>query len=131
MEELFKGWQLNPGASEEAIRDAELSLGYSLPPDYVRFFRDQNGGEGFIDGHYLILWKVEELSPFNCEYEVEVYAPGLLLFASSGGGTGYGFDTRDTAMPVVSTEFIGMNLNDVERMANTFTEFLHQFVNQS
>jgi hypothetical protein len=123
-EEILKTCQLNPGASEGAIRDAATSLGCSLPDDYVQFLRTHDGGEGFIGDNYLILWKVEELSIFNCEYEVEKYAPGLLLFASSGGGAGYGFDKRDAAMPVVSFEFIGMNLNEVDRVANSFTDFL-------
>lgn len=126
MEELLKGWQLNAGVSEDAVRDAVSSIGCSLPSDYVQFLGDHDGGEGFIGHNYLIIWKAEELSTFNREYEVAKYAPGLLLFASDGGGEGYGFDTRDSTMPVVSVSFIGMDLNDVERVAGSFTDFLNQ-----
>lgn len=115
---------MNHGASEDAIRDASVLLGCSLPDDYTQSLRSHDGGEGFIGGNYLILWKVEELGIFNREYEVEKYAPGLLLFASSGGGAAYGFDTRDSAMPVVRVEFIGMNLDEAERVASSFTDFL-------
>ena len=124
-ENILKDWQLNAGASEDAIRDAVSSLGCSLPHDYVQFLRDHDGGEGFIGHNYLIVWKAEELNTFNREYEVTKYAPGLLLFASDGGGEGYGFDTRNTAMPVVSVSFIGMDLNEAQRVASSFTDFLN------
>ncbi|HPT51011.1 MAG TPA: SMI1/KNR4 family protein [Accumulibacter sp.] len=125
-EEILKDWQLNPGASVDAIRDAVSLLGCSLPPDYVQFLHDHDGGEGFIGDNYLILWKAEELSIFNREYEVEQYAPGLLLFGSDGGGEGYGFDTRDAAMPVVRVPFIGMELRYARAVAGGFTDFLNQ-----
>jgi hypothetical protein len=31
------------------------------------------------------LWNIDELGPFNKAYQVEEYAPGLLLFGSSAG----------------------------------------------
>jgi len=123
--EILKACRLNSGASEEAIHDAELALGYSLPSDYVKFLRAQNGVEGFVGNNYLIIWRVEELSPFNAEYEAAKYVPGLVLFASSGGGAGYGFDTREVSMPVVSVEFIGMDWSEADRVAGNFTEFLN------
>jgi hypothetical protein len=125
-EDVLKDWQLNAGASEDGIRDAVSSLGGSLPCDYLQFLRDHDGGEGFIGDNYLILWKAGELSTFNREYEVERYAPGLLLFGSDGGGEGYGFDTRDAAMPVVRVPFIGMDLRYATPVAMSFTDFLAQ-----
>ena len=110
METELKDWHLNAGVTEETLRDAEVALGRPLPRDYVRFLREHNGGEGFIGDNYLILWKAEELSTFNREYEVNQYAAGLLLFGSNGGGEGYGFDTRSPDMTIVRVPFIGMDL---------------------
>lgn len=124
--DILKSCILNLGASDEAIDDAASSIGYSLPTDYVGFLRSHNGGEGFVGANYLILWTVQELAAFNREYEVEKYAPGILLFASSGGGTCYGFDTRDSTMPVVSMEFIGMSLNDLDLVGSNFSDFLNR-----
>lgn len=121
---VLTDWQLNAGAPAGTIRDAASSLSYSLPADYVQFLLEHNGGEGFIGDNYLILWKVEELDPFNREYEVGQYAPGLLLFGSSGGGEAYGFDTREIAMPVVRVPFIGMELRYVRSVASSFTDLL-------
>lgn len=118
--------QLNAGASAHAIENAISSIGHALPSDYLDFLREHNGGEGFVGGNYLILWKAEELHDFNCNYEVAKYVPGLIIFASSGGGAGYGFDTRDSMMPIVSVEFIGMNWAEADRIADNFAEFLRK-----
>ena len=125
-ESILKDWQLNPGVSEVVLEHVVSALGFSLPPDYVEFLRQANGGEGFIDDNYLILWKADELKIFNEEYEVETYAPGLFLFGSDGGGEGYGFDKRDGSMCVIRVPFIGMDVRYAEVVASSFTNFLQE-----
>lgn len=100
---------LDPPAAARTIEGLSLALGPSLPRSYLDFLQQHNGGEGFIGQNYIILWKAEELVDFNREYEVDKYAPGILLFASTGGGEGYGFDTLSTSMPIVQIPFIGMD----------------------
>ena len=66
-------------------------LKHSLPSDYVQFLRERDGGEGFVGtNNYLILWKAEELSDFNREYEVRYAHQVFSSFGSNGGGEGYG-----------------------------------------
>jgi hypothetical protein len=89
----------------------------TLPKSYIDFLKEHNGGEGFIGDNYIIFWKAEELVDFNREYEVKTYAPGIFLFASSGGGEGYGFDTDDAAMPIVRVPFIGMERQYIDMIA--------------
>jgi hypothetical protein len=124
--ELLREWDLNAGAAEESIRSAMASLPRSLPGDYLDFIRTYDGGEGFVGDNYLVLWRVEDLATFNREYEVDQYAPGLLMFGSDGGGEGYAFDTRAAAMPIVRVPFIGMDLRYARPVANTFTDLLAQ-----
>lgn len=128
--ESLENWHLNDGASEEVLQAAALALGHTLPEDYVRFLRMNDGGEGFVGEHYLILWRAEELSQFNAEYEVAQDAPGLLLFGSTGGGEGYGFDTRDPSMPVVRVPFIGMDWRYAKPMASGLEDLLRQLGGQ-
>jgi hypothetical protein len=123
---LLKNWQLNAGASDDALGGAVSSLGCSLPSDYLQFLRNHDGGEGFIGDNYLILWKTEELSKFHRECEIDQYAPSLLLIGSDGGGEGYGFDTRDATMPVVRVPFVGLDLRYVTPVATSFTDLLVQ-----
>jgi hypothetical protein len=120
----LKGIELNPAAATEALADAEASLRLRLPADYARFLTSANGGEGFIGDDYLILWRAEDLAPFNREYEVATYAPGLLLFGSSGGGEGYGFDTREGVWSVVRVPFVGMSWQHAQTMGNSFTDLI-------
>ncbi|WP_246672093.1 MULTISPECIES: SMI1/KNR4 family protein [unclassified Mesorhizobium] len=101
--------QLNEPAQSLVVDELSAILGVQLPEDYIDFLKKHNGGEGFINDNYIIFFKAEELVDFNREYEVEKYAPGILLFASNGGGEGYGFDTQDPDMPIVRVPFVGMN----------------------
>jgi len=101
--------QLDAPAESSLVDGLAASLGVELPKDYTDFLKQHNGGEGFINDSYIIFFKAEELVDFNKEYEVEKYAPGILLFASNGGGEGYGFDTQDPNMSIVRVPFVGMN----------------------
>ncbi|MER8621861.1 SMI1/KNR4 family protein, partial [Mesorhizobium sp. M1409] len=101
--------QLDAPADSAVVDGLSSRLGVALPKDYTNFLKEHNGGEGFIGDSYIIFFKAEELVDFNREYEVEKYAPGILLFASNGGGEAYGFDTEDAAMPIVRIPFIGMD----------------------
>jgi len=117
------------GVEETTIREFENLSGLSLPADYRYFLTIANGAEGFLsDDIYVMLWAVEELLELNRGYEVEEYAPGLLLFGSSGGGEAYAFDTRGGRMGVVSVPFVVMELSKVRFLAPSFTEFLEKAV---
>lgn len=114
--------QLDPPADPGVVEGLSSSLGVALPSDYLDFLRQYDGGEGFIGDNYIIIWKAEELADFNREYEVEKYAPGILLFASDGGGEGYGFDTQSAAMPIVRVPFIGMERRYATPVAKDFPD---------
>lgn len=83
-----------------------------------------NGGEGFLGEDYLILWGAEELAQFNREYEVQEYAPGLVLFGSDGGGEGFAFDTRSSPPQIVQVPFIGMELQYANPVGSDFRDFI-------
>ena len=130
---LLSRFQLSAPASPKGIEAFEERVNFTLPADYREFLGFADGGEGFIGPHsYAMLWKVEELIPFNKEYQVEEYAPGLLLFGSSGGGEAFAFDVREPSeTPVVSVPFIGMDLNDIVQLAETFDGFLEYLAQQT
>lgn len=122
---LLGDFNCNPPADRAAIEQFQTATNVRLPKDYTEFLRHGNGGEGFIgEAAYAILWAVEELQELNTAYEVEEFAPGLLLFGSDGGGEAYAFDLRDGEMSVVQVPFVGMELELVERIADSFSGFL-------
>lgn len=127
----LRDFQFNSAASDEVITRARSETALEVPADYLQFMRERNGGEGVLGRNYLILWRVEELAPFNREYEVKEYAPGLLLFGSDGGGEAYAFDLRDAAAPVVIVPFVGLDLRYAEPVAKTFDDFIASQVTTS
>jgi hypothetical protein len=122
--ELIAQMELRPGASVALVQDVQSRLGFRLPRDYVEFITESNGAEGFVGNSYLVLWPIEEIIPTNDAYQVRVFAPGLLLFGSDGGGEAYAFDTRSGKMPVVSVPFVGMSLAAAKKLSRTFSGFL-------
>ncbi len=124
IDSILIDWQLNDGEAESLIKEAIKPLHFNLPDDYVQFLGRHNGGEGFVGDYYLILWRAEELVPFNRDYETMKYAPGIILFGSNGGGEGYGFDTRYPSMPVVKIPFIGMELRYAKEVATSLTDLI-------
>jgi len=124
--DILHDFNANQGASAASLDAAEAALGFELPYDYREFMRRRNGGEGFFGEHYLILWRGEELAPFNKDYQVTEYAPGLILFGSTGGGDGFAFDTRQEKTTVVQVPFIGLSLRDARHVAGSLTELLER-----
>ena len=112
------------------VRTAEIErfraeTGVDLPRDYVEFLRRSDGGEGLVGPNaYVILWQLSELAELNNAYQVEEYAPGLLIFGSNGGGDAYAFDTLASGMPIVSVPFVGMERSLVRTLAPSFNDFL-------
>ncbi|MEM5552127.1 SMI1/KNR4 family protein [Pseudoalteromonas neustonica] len=120
---VLDDFSFDGGASKDTLAELEY-LG--LSDDFLSIFDELNGGEGFVGEEYLILWKAEELLPFNIEYEVDKYAPGIFLFGSNGGGEGFGFDTRSKPYKIVEIPFIGMDLQYATLVAESFTHLLER-----
>ena len=128
LESLLTDFTRTLGTTEQVLETAEKTLHIKLPDDYRRFVMQSNGGEGFVGKHYLILWKVEELVRFNHDYQVDDYAPGFLMFGSSGGGDGFAFDTKAKPYRVMQVPFIGMSREDAFFVADSFTRLLERMV---
>lgn len=122
--------QFDPPAEPAVVDGLSARLGVELPKGYTDFLREHNGGEGFVHESYVVFFKAEELADFNREYEVEKYAPGILLFGSNGGGEGYGFDTEDPAMPIVRIPFIGMNRRSAVTVARDLADLFSRLANE-
>jgi hypothetical protein len=114
--------EFEPPARSSVVDGLKASLRVELPKDYTEFLKQHNGGEGFVNDSYIIFFKAEELVDFNREYEVEKYAPGILLFASNGGGEAYGFDTQDPNMSIVRVPFVGMSRKLALKTARNIAE---------
>lgn len=65
-------------------------------------------------------WPLDKIEKYNSEYQVDVYAPGFLGFATSGGGEMLAFSPLGA---VVYIPFIGMEPEAALPLASTWIEF--------
>ncbi|KNY30131.1 Cell wall assembly/cell proliferation coordinating protein, KNR4-like protein [Pseudobacteroides cellulosolvens ATCC 35603 = DSM 2933] len=127
---LLDKMELNPPCSNEIINEVEKNLKFCFPKDYLNFLLTGNGGEGWVgENSYLSLWKIDEIISLNEAYEINEFAPGLILFGSDGGLNAYAFDSRNEST-IVEVPFIGMDLIEVKNCGSNFVEFL-KFLNKS
>jgi hypothetical protein len=124
MRKFLEKFSLSQPAKDVDISFLEKASGKKLPGDYIEFLKITNGGEGFIGENYIILWGIEELISQNESYEVELNAPGLLIFGTDGGGEAFGFDTRKGKWPVVQIPFVGMFWEEALHKGDSFKEFI-------
>ena len=120
-----------PSARAADLTAVESHFGCSLPNDYKHFVLKHGGGEGWVGEHYLVLWSAAELIPFNVEYQVQECIPGLIAFGSTGGGEGFGFDTRILPYVVCQFPFIGMSPEDALPVARSFEHLLKRMKTES
>jgi hypothetical protein len=124
---LLSGFNCNGPAGVEEIRKTETGLGVVLPKEYIEFLLHANGGEGVIgDNAYLVLWRVEDLPEINAGYQVQIYAPGFVMFGSDGGGEAFAFDMRSQVKGIVMLPFVGMAVDEIQHVAHNFWHFLEQ-----
>jgi hypothetical protein len=113
-----------PSTTVAEVRRVFSNLGVTPPSDYIEFMASSNGAEGAIGSdNYLVLWPAEQIVELNSAYEVNEFAPGLVLFGSDGADTAYAFDTRSDSV-IVMVPFVGMDLDEVQHVAKTFREFV-------
>ena len=123
-EALWSKFNSNEPVTAAALMQFNARAAFELPGEYVHFLTRSNGGEGFVNRAYVILWRVEELLDFNVGYEVSLNAPGLFLFGSDGGGEAFAFDRRRPEMSIVRVPFVGMALDVAEPVGDNFDAFL-------
>src|ERR671937_1291190 len=114
------------GASDDLVRAAVRSAPVEVPNDYLDLMRVSNGVEGTVGRAYLQLWPLETLASRNALYEVEEFAPGLLVIGSDGGGTAYGLMQNEDAVVFVEVPFIGLARDTARIRGASFAEFVEE-----
>lgn len=86
---------------------------------------ESNGAEGSIgENSYLAIWSVEEIVPLNKDAKVEEFTPGLVFFASDGGGMAYAFNKREENVSIVEIPDDSIHIEDAKLIGKTFNDFL-------
>ena len=113
-------------ASREDVKGVETALDFLFPKDLAEFFERSDGAEGWVAGAYVAMWPVRELVELNSVARVNAFCPGLVIFATDGGGEGYGLDAGNGTL--VRVPMIGMTWELAELVGSTFHEFLDWLV---
>ncbi|MCU4757388.1 SMI1/KNR4 family protein [Bacillus cereus] len=122
---------LEQPTSLENITVIESQLNISFPTDYISFMLESNGAEGAIGKNgYLQLWSIDVLIQHNEGYEVKEFAPGVTLFGSDGGNVAYGFFEKSGETQIIEIPLIGMDLDEMAVISNTFVDFLDCLYNE-
>jgi cell wall assembly regulator SMI1 len=130
--ELLQSLRLKPGASREVIEKALARIGGTLPGDYLEVIERADGGDGFVGGNsFLELWPIEEIPEVMSANEVNRSAPGLVPFASDGGGNVYAFDRRSPSMGIVEVSLIGISCGDARPAASSIGSLLTRLAESS
>jgi hypothetical protein len=84
-----------------------------------------DGGVGYVGGgDYAMFWSIDEIAENNTEYEVAIYAPGLILFGSNGGGEAFAFDASQGVATIGIVPFVPMSHDHYCPIAMTFNQLL-------
>jgi hypothetical protein len=129
LEELFGEFTGNHSASPENLTLLDqyfAKFGKEVPDDLRDILEASDSAEGFVNENHLMLWAIRELLEYNRTTQVDLSAPGLILFGSDGGGETYALDSRGSGLPVIKVPAIGMSLKEAILQAPTFTEFLEK-----
>lgn len=82
-----KNWIANNGCIyNDTILKIESYFHCTLPNDYVNFMRLSNGGEGEVNGNYIVLWKMEYIVTLNSEYNIRKYLGSDFIAIGTDGG---------------------------------------------
>nr|WP_299498408.1 hypothetical protein [uncultured Rhizobium sp.] len=86
-----------------------------------QFYRKYYGADGWLGSGYLAIWTQEEVLSFR-DANPGVYPDRYHFFASDGGGTQFGFFSKDGEISFVSAPDIGGE--DDIRVFGSWNDFL-------
>lgn len=124
LNKLTESFSGNAPVNKQLFNEVISVLNFNLPADYLEFIENYNGGEGQIGKNgYLMLWPIENLLPYNNEYQFDVYAPKYFVFGKDAADTAFAFDKSDSA--IWEFGFLANLETDPPKFCGkTFTDFL-------
>jgi hypothetical protein len=118
--QLTAHWEKRPGASIEAVREREASLGFEFPGDYVQFMLASNGGVGDKEEIEIRIDPIEEMAPDD---QPLPGLAGVFPFGGDGAEETFAFDIRSGVVEIVMVRD-SVSAKDVLWQGDTFAEFV-------
>jgi hypothetical protein len=121
LQALVSGLDQRPPADVSGLLEIAAARGVELPPDYVEFMAQSDGGDGDVGSSWLELWSLDEIK--ESAEAPEARYEGVLLFAGDGGNTVYGFDGH-RENEIVEGDWIGLRRDELIGRGRTLSDFL-------
>ena len=93
----------------DALSAAGKELQIAWPADYIAFMQSTDGADGWIGKSYVDLWSAADLIDRNRRYQVEEFAPTLVIFGSDGAGEAFAFNRSTDPPTIVIVPFVGLD----------------------
>lgn len=97
-----------------------------LPPDYIRFLQEMNGGEMGSGERHFQFFSTESFREYNVAYQLAEYMPGVVTFGMDGCGNHYVFDMRNDMehceYPILAVQSGNLGFDDCVQVAASFQE---------
>lgn len=111
IEEMLKGWEKNPAATQELIDGTQQLIGYEFPEDLLELMRAMNGGHGYLGLNekgescsWLLLEPVEEWPRLTNNHGF--IERKLMQIGSDGGACAYCLSLRSWPMEYLRVDYI-------------------------
>jgi hypothetical protein len=113
--------------SEDLVQSLLNKIDFNIDPEYLTFVKTSNGGEGFLNANYLLLYEIEDLIALNPYYEDHDFCNQIFAIGSNGGNDLYA--VRKTNSEFITVPFLDMNEEESKIMGANFNEFLNYLQN--
>ena len=109
--------------SEADLEKYLPQLPSDLPESYINFLKQNNGAGGDlpVQPWNFELWRLEIITEYNEDYEIQTYLPRYFGIGGDGGGEFFAFNMETLKIFIIP--FIGMEEEDAILVAENFEEF--------
>ncbi len=114
-----------PAANLQRLTALAAARGVTLPPDYLEFMNESDGGEGDLGTTWLQLWPASQIID-EAQREEQRYED-VFLFAGNGANAIYGFDAAHDN-EIVEGDWIGLDRNELIPRGRTLLSFLDSLI---
>lgn len=121
IDEMFEEFEFNERPQDLIVEVNKVKL----PNDYLDFMKKHNGGEGNVgENSYVSLFRLEELTAINEEYEAGKYWSDFVVLGSDGGSMLLGYNSAKNIYCAVDS--CSIDEEDVFCKGKTLEEFFRK-----
>jgi len=112
----------NAAPSQNEVEEFLKQIDFTLPIDFIDFFKEANGADISTNEKYISLWPLTDMLELNEGYNVKEFAPDFFIFGSDGGDTAYAIEKQTGN--IYEMPFIGISKETAVLINKAFTAFI-------